>query len=154
MGIGCLALLPPGRIPPSADDLAKAAQEAGRAVDRIVSGPSNPPGVAVALLGEAIVDAGATCIPPDACQPLREALLRTMRSDGIDGRNPRVEPEVRAAAGAALGRLGDHRFHGEDLWCLPAFQSDPGPDGRLPPEPLLGFVEIEEGEFWMGSNTE
>jgi hypothetical protein len=60
---------------------------------------------------------------------------------------------VRAAAGSALGRLGDPRFHGPELWCLPKYFSDPGADGELEPDDMLGFVEIPAGEFWMGSNT-
>jgi len=44
----------------------------------------------------------------------------------------------RAACGNALARLGDTRFR-SDAWFLPD-------------EPMLGFVEIPAGEFWMGSN--
>lgn len=50
---------------------------------------------------------------------------------------PAVE---RAAAGDALGRLGDPRFPA-DAWYLPD-------------KPLLGFVEVPAGTFLMGSNTE
>ena len=45
---------------------------------------------------------------------------------------------VRARAGDTLARLGDPRFR-EDAWFLPD-------------EPLLGFVEIPEGAFLMGSH--
>ena len=45
----------------------------------------------------------------------------------------------RAAAGDTLGRLGDPRFHGPEVCCLPV-------------EPLLGFIEIPAGPFVMGSD--
>ena len=44
----------------------------------------------------------------------------------------------RAEAGNALAKLGDPRFRA-DAWFLPD-------------EPLLGFVEIPDGTFWMGSD--
>ena len=50
----------------------------------------------------------------------------------------RLSPVERAAAGAALGRIGDPRFR-SDAWFLPN-------DG------LLGFVEIPGGPFTMGSD--
>jgi formylglycine-generating enzyme required for sulfatase activity len=46
----------------------------------------------------------------------------------------------RAEAGDVLAQLGDPRFR-EDAWFLPD-------------EPLLGFVEIPEGPFLMGSDKE
>ena len=51
-----------------------------------------------------------------------------------------LEPGERAAAGNTLSRLGDPRFR-PDTWYL----TD---------EPLLGFVEIQEGPFLMGSDKE
>jgi formylglycine-generating enzyme required for sulfatase activity len=51
-----------------------------------------------------------------------------------------VSPTLRAAAGDALGRLGDPRFRA-DAWYLPD-------------EPMLGFVEVPEGTFLMGSEKE
>jgi formylglycine-generating enzyme required for sulfatase activity len=51
---------------------------------------------------------------------------------------------LRAAAGTALGRLGDPRFR-EDAWFLPAFNRSGQAD------PLLGFIKISTGRFWMGS---
>ncbi|MFQ5343091.1 MAG: SUMF1/EgtB/PvdO family nonheme iron enzyme, partial [Anaerolineae bacterium] len=50
---------------------------------------------------------------------------------------PAVE---RAAAGDSLAHLGDSRFR-PDAWYLPD-------------EPLLGFVEVPAGPFWMGSDKE
>jgi formylglycine-generating enzyme required for sulfatase activity len=47
-------------------------------------------------------------------------------------------PVERAAAGDTLAELGDPRFR-EDAWYLPH-------------DPLLGFVEIPEGPFVMGSD--
>jgi hypothetical protein len=52
-----------------------------------------------------------------------------------EGRLPAVE---RVAAGNALARLGDPRLRA-DAWYLPD-------------EPLLGFVEVPAGPFWMGSD--
>jgi len=46
--------------------------------------------------------------------------------------------QERAQAGDALGRLGDPRFRA-DAWYLPD-------------EPLLGFVRIPAGKFWMGGD--
>jgi formylglycine-generating enzyme required for sulfatase activity len=60
---------------------------------------------------------------------LREIFLQAMHSDAPAG--------DRASLGNALARLGDPRFHA-DAWYLPD-------------EPLLGFVEIPEGPFLMGS---
>jgi formylglycine-generating enzyme required for sulfatase activity len=50
----------------------------------------------------------------------------------------RLAPRERADAGDTLARLGDPRFR-PDAWYLPA-------------ELLLGFVEVPEGEFIMGSD--
>jgi formylglycine-generating enzyme required for sulfatase activity len=48
-----------------------------------------------------------------------------------------LSPVDRAQAGDALATIGDPRFRA-DAWYLPD-------------EPLLGFVEIPAGSFWMGS---
>ena len=45
----------------------------------------------------------------------------------------------RAAAGNALGQLGDTRFHGRKQWYLPK-------------DDHFGFIEIPAGEFLMGSD--
>jgi hypothetical protein len=55
-------------------------------------------------------------------------------------RGGHLSPVERAAAGNTLARLGDPRFR-SDAWYLPD-------------EPLLGFVEIPQGPFMMGSDKE
>jgi formylglycine-generating enzyme required for sulfatase activity len=64
---------------------------------------------------------------------VQDWLMAAMRADTV------LEPKERAAAGGTLGRLGDPRFRA-DAWYLPN-------------EPLLGFVEIPEGSFVMGSEA-
>ena len=54
---------------------------------------------------------------------------------------PLLPAPERADAGNALARLGDPRFRGADARFLPD-------------DPLLGFVKIEAGAFWMGSDPE
>jgi len=51
-----------------------------------------------------------------------------------------LQPIDRAQAGEALAIIGDPRFH-DDAWSLPN-------------EPLLGFVAIPDGSFWMGSDPQ
>ena len=63
---------------------------------------------------------------------VRRQLAEAIRKDDV------LEPRQRAAAGRVLGRLGDPRFR-QDAWYLPG-------------EPLLGFAEIPEGSFLMGSD--
>jgi formylglycine-generating enzyme required for sulfatase activity len=62
-------------------------------------------------------------------QSCRDAFLATMRSH--------EDHSVRSRIGSTLGWLGDPRFHGEHLWCLPT-------------DSMLGFVEIPDGAFIMG----
>jgi formylglycine-generating enzyme required for sulfatase activity len=61
---------------------------------------------------------------------IRTWLVRTLQHSAL----PAVD---RVQAGDALADLGDPRFRA-DAWYLPD-------------EPLLGFVEIPAGVFWMGS---
>jgi formylglycine-generating enzyme required for sulfatase activity len=68
----------------------------------------------------------STGVPPEVRRQ-----LELMRSSHIHVRE-------RVAAGEALARHGDPRFRA-DAWYLPD-------------EPLLGFVEIPEGQFLMGSD--
>ena len=51
-----------------------------------------------------------------------------------------LDPRERAEAGNVLAQLGDPRFRA-DAWYLPA-------------EPLLGFVEVPEGPFLMGTEKD
>jgi len=46
---------------------------------------------------------------------------------------------VRVPCGVLLGELGDQRFHGKELFCLPR-------------EELLGFIRVPAGPFIMGSD--
>jgi formylglycine-generating enzyme required for sulfatase activity len=62
---------------------------------------------------------------------LRDWLVQLLRAEHFPARE-------RAAAGKALAKLGDPRFDPEH-WYLPR-------------EPSLGFVEVPEGAFWMGSD--
>ena len=62
-----------------------------------------------------------------------ERLLRVLRDPTVY-----APGSQRVRAGDTLARLGDPRFRGADAWYLPD-------------EPLLGFVEIPAGAFWMGS---
>jgi formylglycine-generating enzyme required for sulfatase activity len=62
-----------------------------------------------------------------------ESLLRTLRDSTVF-----ASGSQRVRAGDTLARLGDPRFRGDGALFLPD-------------EPLLGFVEIPAGAFWMGS---
>jgi formylglycine-generating enzyme required for sulfatase activity len=64
---------------------------------------------------------------------LRDWLAHLLRLKSFPARE-------RAAAGKALAKLEDPRFD-KERWYLPR-------------EPLLGFVEVAEGAFWMGSDKE
>jgi formylglycine-generating enzyme required for sulfatase activity len=69
---------------------------------------------------------------PEVRRHQAERLLRALRDPTI------LAPgSQRIRAGDTLARLGDPRFRA-DAWYLPD-------------EPLLGFVEIPAGAFWMGS---
>lgn len=63
----------------------------------------------------------------------REVFLTTMVSE--------APASVRCRVGSTLGRLGDQRFHGDDLFCLRD-------------EPMLGFVEVPAGAFVVGSEKD
>jgi formylglycine-generating enzyme required for sulfatase activity len=67
-------------------------------------------------------------------QDVQQWLVAGMRAD------QRLNPQERIAVGDQLARLGDPRFRA-DAWSLPD-------------EPLLGFVEIPEGPFVMGSDPQ
>ncbi len=69
---------------------------------------------------------------PEVRRHQAERLLRALRDPTVH-----APGSQRVRAGDTLARLGDPRFRA-DAWYLPD-------------EPLLGFVEIPAGAFWMGS---
>jgi formylglycine-generating enzyme required for sulfatase activity len=69
---------------------------------------------------------------PEVRRHQAERLLRALRDPAVLALGSQ-----RVRAGDTLARLGDPRFRA-DAWFLPD-------------EPLLGFVEIPAGAFWMGS---
>ena len=89
------------------------------------------PGEAIVLAGEAAADAWPGGVTAKAKEKIVSVLLETMTDKS------HVAPEVRAAAGNVLSRLGDPRFLA-DAWFLPD-------DG------ILGFREIPGGPFIMGT---
>ncbi len=78
-----------------------------------------------------IQDAAARIEEEAVREETQQQMLATMQ-------NPQQPVTARVSAGNALAHLGDPRFR-EDAWFLPD-------------EPLLGFVEIPAGPFWMGSD--
>ncbi len=94
------------------------------------SGKGNP-GEAIVMAGEAASDAWPGGITLKAKEEIVSVLLKTLTDEN------HVAPEVRAAAGKVLPRLGDPRFSA-DAWFLPD-------DG------MFGFMEIPEGPFVMGT---
>ncbi len=70
---------------------------------------------------------------------VRQQLVYVLRADGLEGRVS-LPPTERAAAGRDLARLGDPRFDPHRRY--------------LPDEPMLGFVRIPAGEFWMGTRAQ
>jgi formylglycine-generating enzyme required for sulfatase activity len=108
-------------------------EAASAVVQALIAHAPGEAGLAVALCGEAVADCSPGGVTASCRSVVVQALHRTMRDEGP------VKAPVRAAAGTALGRLGDPRFRADAWW--------------LPDEPLLGFVEVEEGPFWMGSDS-
>jgi formylglycine-generating enzyme required for sulfatase activity len=111
---------------------------ASAVVAALLAWETDPAGHGVALVGEAvaeIVPAGAALVglSKTARDQLVSTLLRDMRDDA------RVKAVERVACGDALAKLGDTRFHQEDLWCLPN-------------DDHLGFLRVPAGPFPMGSD--
>jgi formylglycine-generating enzyme required for sulfatase activity len=106
-------------------------QVAGTVVRKLLASPAGQPGQAVALAGEAVVDAWPGGVDPATKERVTQVLVKTMAAER------RVKPTWRAAAGAVLARLGDPR---------------PGvglrPDGR----PDIVWREVPAGPFIMGSD--
>ena len=69
-------------------------------------------------------------VPSECHSRLKDLLLTAMRGP--------ADVTTRAAAGSALGWLGDPRFREDRLW--------------LPDEDLLGFIRVAPGAFLMGSD--
>jgi formylglycine-generating enzyme required for sulfatase activity len=109
-------------------------EAAGAALWELIRAAPGEPGQAAALAGEAVVDAWPGGVTHRCKEQVTQALAETMTADRAVG------PTLRAAAGDALGRLGDPRFRA-DAWYLPG-------------EPMLGFLEVPEGTFLMGSEKE
>ncbi len=78
-----------------------------------------------------IQDAAARIEEEAVREETRQQMLATMQ-------NPQQPVTSRVSAGNALAHLGDPRFRA-DAWFLPD-------------DPLLGFVEIPAGPFWLGSD--
>lgn len=74
-------------------------QVAGQIVETLISEQPGPPGEAVVWAGEAVVDAGPTCIEISSNERVAGSLVKTMQDDNVSG-------ALRRRAGLALGRLG------------------------------------------------
>jgi formylglycine-generating enzyme required for sulfatase activity len=91
------------------------------------------------LSGEAVKIRDAVArVQDDADDEQREAVGE--RLVGVL-RDPNHATEERLSAGDALAELGDPRFYGADGFYLPR-------------EEMLGFVEVPEGNFRMGSDDD
>jgi formylglycine-generating enzyme required for sulfatase activity len=104
-----------------------------------VSGPNRSDFWEAQLAGEALLEIGLLGVRREAAGRavlgrVQDWLVAAMRARAI------LEARERAEAGNVLAQLGDPRFR-EDAWYLPD-------------EPLLGFVEIPEGPFTMGTREE
>lgn len=94
---------------------------------------------AAALAGRALLEIGLVGVQRDRVgqtlmKRVQEWLVSALSRDDL------LQAVQRANAGSTLARLDDPRFDPQ-LW-------------HLPREPLLGFVKIPAGEFWMGSDPE
>ena len=90
---------------------------------------------AAVLAGEALLEIGLVGVQREAAgqavlKRTQGWLVALLQAGALD-------PRERAEAGNVLAQLGDPRFRA-DAWYLPA-------------EPLLGFVEVPEGPFLMGT---
>jgi hypothetical protein len=88
------------------------------------------------LAGEALLEMGLNRVDESTLGRELAARVRGRLVQLLQGGH--LSPVERAAAGNTLAYLGDPRFQAE-AWYLPD-------------EPLLGFVEIPEGPFLMGSD--
>jgi formylglycine-generating enzyme required for sulfatase activity len=117
-----------GAVGPEATTVEVPVQPSGVAVAEMLSGDRARVQEAAALLEEHEADRDGFLY-----QAVREQLLSAMR-------DPAQTARVRVSAGDGLALVGDPRFR-PDAW-------------HLPDKPLLGFVEIPEGPFLMGTHRE
>jgi len=90
------------------------------------------------LAGDVILEIGVNRIEK---MELGRELINRIRGRLVEIlKSGQLEPKERVSAGDTLARLGDPRFRA-DAWYLPD-------------DPMLGFVEVPEGTFWMGSEPE
>jgi formylglycine-generating enzyme required for sulfatase activity len=108
-------------------------EAAGAVVGALTEQQPGEPGQAVAVAGEAVVDAWPGGVTPACRKQVVQKLVETMADD------EQVKPTLRAAASDALARLGDPR---------------PGiglhPDGL----PDIVWCEVPAGPFIMGTQKE
>jgi formylglycine-generating enzyme required for sulfatase activity len=90
------------------------------------------------LAGDALLEIGTHRVADGALGRDLLERVRTRLVALIAG--GKLSPRERAGGGTTLGRLGDPRFRADARY--------------LPKEPLLGFVEIPEGSFRMGTAAE
>lgn len=76
---------------------------AGEVVETLVNQQPGPPGTAVVLAGEAVIDACPAGVPPTSRERVVKALVTTLSQD------QEVSAEVRCRAGRTLAVLGDPR---------------------------------------------
>ncbi|MCB0205847.1 MAG: SUMF1/EgtB/PvdO family nonheme iron enzyme, partial [Anaerolineae bacterium] len=105
---------------------------AGEVAAALATERPGPPGEAVVLAGEAVLDAWPDGVTAACKETVVAALVETMQAAA-------VPPPLRLRAGDALGRLGDPR-RGVGLV-----------QGVEPPLPDIDWVAIPAGPFTMGS---
>lgn len=109
---------------------------AGEVVDALIAKQPGPPGEAVLLAGEAVLDAGSGGVPVQSKKRVMAALEESML-------RVQVPAALRLRIGDVLGQLGDHR-RGVNV-----IQSDSGKE-----LPDIDWVSIPAGGFLMGSTDE
>src|SRR5262249_47716475 len=78
-------------------------QAAGAILEELLQLSSDPPGQAVLLAGEAVVEMGRGAVPSECRESVAVALLQTMRDDRT------MQANLRVAAGRLLAQIGDPR---------------------------------------------
>ncbi len=108
-------------------------QVAGDVVAVLLERAPGEPGQAETLVGAAVLDAWPGGVTTACKEEVVTTLVQTLGDE-------QVAASLRVEAGRILARLGDPRFRA-DAW-------------GLPDEPLLGFVHVPAGPFWMGTRRE